>query len=208
MEGLPHFQEGYFSVQDLAAQKAPYLLELKAGQNVLDACAAPGGKACHMLEVSDIHLTCVDHKKGRLTQVEQNLQRLYLKATLLAANSLELDHPPASFDRILIDAPCSGTGVIRRHPDIRFLKCKTDIAQFNVQQKALLNHLWPMLKPTGILLYATCSILPEENTNVIQDFLRTHLDATLQFEAQFLPTEKGPDGFYYAKLAKSKPPSC
>ena len=205
VESMPHFQEGYFSVQDLAAQKAAYLLDLKADQRVLDACAAPGGKACHMLEVADIDLTCIDHKKSRVNQIEHNLKRLGLNATNLTANSLELNFPPASFDRILLDAPCSGTGVIRRHPDIRFLKCETDIAQFQLQQKKLLDHLWPMLKPDGILLYATCSILPEENTQVIQGFLNTHTDAKLDFEQQLLPTQKGPDGFYYARLRR---PPC
>ena len=202
VESLPHFQDGYVSVQDLAAQKAAYLLDLQKDQKVLDACAAPGGKSCHILEVADIDLTCIDHKKSRVAQIEHNLKRLGLHATTLTANSTELDFPATSFDRILVDAPCSGTGVIRRHPDIRFLKCDADIAQFSLQQRTLLNHLWPLLKPNGILLYATCSVLPEENTHVIRDFLDHHPDAQLNFEEQLLPTPMGPDGFYYARLKR------
>ena len=153
-----------------------------------------------MLEYADIDLTCIDHKKSRSLQIESALNRLKLQATVLTANSTEIVFPPQTFDRILLDAPCSGTGVIRRHPDIRFLKQEADIAQFQQQQRALLEHLWPLLKPQGILLYATCSILPEENTDLIHGFLKTHKNAILSFEKQFFPTEKGPDGFYYAVL--------
>jgi 16S rRNA (cytosine967-C5)-methyltransferase len=203
IEQLPHFTEGAVSIQDLAAQHAAYLLELNAGQMVLDACAAPGGKACHMLEVADIQLICLDHKNSRTLQIEHNLQRLGLHASVLTANSTEVTYPHHHFDRILLDAPCSGTGVIRRHPDIRFLKQETDIAQFQHQQKKLLTHLWPTLKPQGILLYATCSILPEENNELIDQFLATHPDAKLEYSQQFLPSTTGPDGFYYAKLRRT-----
>ncbi len=200
VENLPYFYEGYCSVQDLAAQKSASLLEVQAGQKVLDACAAPGGKACHLLEVAPIILTCVDHKKSRCQQIEQNLQRLGLQAEVLTANSNTLSFPPHYFDRILLDAPCSGSGVLRRHPDIRFLKQESDIAAFSQQQRQLLEQLWPMLKPGGILLYATCSILREENASVIEAFLKAHPEADLEFEEQLLPTQNGPDGFYYAKI--------
>ena len=211
---LPHFHEGFVSIQDIAAQCTPYLLDLAPGLKVLDACAAPGGKACHMLEAADIELTCIDHKQGRLTSIQENLDRLELKTNLQLGDSRTHPFPAAHFDRILLDAPCSGTGVIRRHPDIRYLKSEADLPALSATQLALLTHLWPALKPGGILLYATCSILQEENDAVISHFLAEYPDASpvplhfdhgraSQYGWQFLPEHQGPDGFYYAKLLKS-----
>ncbi len=203
--------EGYISVQDLAAQQAAPLLELKAGQIVLDACAAPGGKTAHILETADVSLYAVDQDAIRLARVSENLTRLNLHATLRAEDATQLDFPARYFDRILLDAPCSGTGVIRRHPDIRFLRQASDIPKLASLQQKMLTHLWPMLKPEGILLYATCSLLPDENDAVIEAFLATVPQAStcaLHFKSghatrygwQFLPSAAGPDGFYYSKL--------
>lgn len=214
---VPGFHEGFVSVQDIAAQCAPYLLDLIPGAKVLDACAAPGGKACHMLEVADIELTCIDHKQARLTSIQENLDRLGLKAHLQLGDSRTHPFPAGHFDRILLDAPCSGTGVIRRHPDIRYLKSEADLPALSATQLNLLTHLWPALKPGGLLLYATCSILNEENDEVISRFLTDHPDAStlpLHFDQghashfgwQFLPKHQGPDGFYYAQLQKKTPP--
>lgn len=211
---LPGFQNGLVSVQGRAAQYAPYLLDLTSGLKVLDACAAPGGKACHLLEVADVDLTCVDHKQDRLDRIADNLHRLGLQAHLQLGDSRTHPFPLAHFDRILLDAPCSGTGVIRRHPDIRYLKSEADLPTLSATQLDLLTHLWPALKTGGLLLYATCSILPQENDAVLSRFLAGHPNAsplplhfdqgrTSQYGWQFLPSHKGPDGFYYAKLLKS-----
>lgn len=211
---LPHFAEGFVSVQDLAAQQAASLLELEPGQIVLDACAAPGGKTSHILETQSVRLYALDQDAKRMERVQENLSRLGLHAELRVTDASTLEFKSNSFDRILLDAPCSGSGVIRRHPDIRFLRKAEDILSLSQMQQKLLTHLWPMLKPGGILLYATCSILPEENDEVITTFLSKNPDAKaspLQFESgkvtrhgwQFLPQTHGPDGFYYAKLLKS-----
>lgn len=210
---LPGFAEGLISVQDIAAQQSAYLLNLQPGQTVLDACAAPGGKTCHILETADVKIIANDADASRMEKVSQNLSRLGLQAELSVCDALKLQFAENSFDRILLDAPCSATGVIRRHPDILLLRREADILKLAQTQQQLLSHLWPTLKAGGILLYATCSILPEENDTVIRNFLNqtpTAKALPIQFQSgqptlygwQFLPQQHGPDGFYYAKLTK------
>ena len=214
---LPGFMEGRVSVQDEAAQLAADLLDLAPGQRVLDACAAPGGKTCHLLEAEPglSHVTAIDLEQSRLARVRENLDRLGLDAELIAADGRATkvwwDGKP--FQRILLDAPCSATGVIRRHPDIKLTRQEADIAALAQLQGELLDALWPTLEVGGILLYATCSVLPQENSDNIGAFLaRTpgarELDITGPFGLkqahgrQLLPQDGGHDGFYYAKLIK------
>ncbi|WP_372881949.1 16S rRNA (cytosine(967)-C(5))-methyltransferase RsmB [Psychromonas sp.] len=214
---LPGFEAGWVSVQDGAAQLAAHYLDAQPGELVLDACSAPGGKTVHVLELQpDIkQMVAVDADAKRLLRVQENLQRLKLNATVIHGDASQ----PGSwwhgerFDRILCDAPCSATGVIRRHPDIRWLRRDSDIADLVALQQSILHALWDKLKPGGILLYATCSILPDENALQIQRFLETTKDASLiplslqdnsrRKVRQILPNEDGMDGFYYAKLQKS-----
>lgn len=214
---LPEFAQGLVSVQDAAAQQAAMLLACEAKMRVLDACAAPGGKTCHLLEsYPDIDLWAVENSEKRIKQVYENLTRLNLSATVKLADAANLAAwwDGRAFDRILLDAPCSATGVIRRHPDIKLLRKKTDIATLQQQQAALLQALWSVLKPGGCLLYATCSILPEENNLQVEQFLQTQPDARvkeikvtwgreLSVGRQILPGEQGMDGFYYALLEKA-----
>jgi len=215
---LPGFTAGAVSVQDEAAQMAAFLLQAGAGERVLDACAAPGGKTCHILELQPhlAELVAMDIDALRLQKVSENLQRLCLQATLLSGNAA---HPPeqlrlASFDRILVDAPCSASGVIRRHPDVKLLRRESDIAQLAEQQRCILNGLWPLLKAGGTLLYATCSILDEENSQVVQRFLAEQENAELSCAnmpwgepascgRQLLPSTGGPDGMFYALIRKA-----
>ena len=214
---LPGFKDGRVSVQDEAAQLAADLLELAPGQRVLDACAAPGGKTCHLLEVEPTlaEVVAVDLEAKRLARVRENLDRLQLDATLIAADGRDTgawwDGQP--FQRILLDAPCSATGVIRRHPDIKLTRQADDITALAQLQGELLDALWPTLEVGGVLLYATCSVLPTENREVIGAFLaRTpgarELDLPAGFGLtqphgrQLLPQQDGHDGFYYAKLIK------
>jgi 16S rRNA (cytosine967-C5)-methyltransferase len=214
---LPGFAEGWISVQDEAAQLAAELLDLAPGQRVLDACCAPGGKTCHLLEAqADLKaVVAVDLEAKRLVRVRENLDRLGLDAQLIAADGRDTaawwDGQP--FQRILLDAPCSATGVIRRHPDIKLTRQPDDIAALATLQGELLDALWPTLQVGGILVYATCSTLPTENTEVIAAFLaRTsgarELDLAIQagikqpHGRQLLAQEGGHDGFYYAKLIK------
>lgn len=219
---LPGFAEGWISVQDEAAQLAADLLDLSPGQRVLDACCAPGGKTCHLLEVQPqlAGVVAVDLEAKRLVRVQENLDRLGLSAELIAADGRDTaawwDGKP--FQRILLDAPCSATGVIRRHPDIKLTRQADDIPALATLQGELLDALWPTLEVGGILLYATCSTLPTENTEVVGAFLaRTsgarELDIAGQLGQQppglkqphgrqLLPQEGGHDGFYYAKLIK------
>lgn len=212
---LPLFNEGAISVQDEAAQLATTLLELQPQQNILDACAAPGGKTCHILETQpEVNITALDNDKNRSERIGENLRRLNLKANVItgdATNPLTWWNDEL-YDRILCDAPCSATGVIRRHPDIKLHRHAEDIAQLGQTQLAILQALWSLLKPGGILLYATCSILPDENDNVLQQFLAQQADANciainsnwgiaMEHGRQLLPGET--DGFYYAKLVKS-----
>ncbi|MCU7648296.1 16S rRNA (cytosine(967)-C(5))-methyltransferase RsmB [Pseudomonas piscis] len=217
VRGLPGFAEGWVSVQDEAAQLAADLLDLAPGQRVLDACCAPGGKTCHILEAEPAlaGVVAVDLEAKRLVRVRENLERLGLDAQLIAADGRDTqawwDGKP--FQRILLDAPCSATGVIRRHPDIKLTRQPDDIAALAQLQGELLDTLWQTLEVGGILLYATCSTLPTENTEVIGAFLARTPGAReldLATEAglrqphgrQLLAQEGGHDGFYYAKLIK------
>lgn len=217
VRGLPGFAEGWVSVQDEAAQLSADLLELAPGQRVLDACCAPGGKTCHLLEAEPglAHMTAIDLEAKRLTRVRENLDRLQLDAELIACDARDTaswwDGKP--FQRILLDAPCSATGVIRRHPDIKLTRQADDIPALATLQGELLDALWPTLEVGGMLLYATCSSLPTENTEVIDAFLARTPGAReldLATEAglrqphgrQLLAQEGGHDGFYYAKLIK------
>jgi 16S rRNA (cytosine967-C5)-methyltransferase len=179
---LPDFMAGAASVQDGAAQWAAALLAPMADELILDACAAPGGKSCHLLELApDINLVAVDFDQKRLARVQQNLDRLHLKAQLIHGDAADIPSwwQGQQFDRILLDAPCSATGVIRRHPDIKWLRKNSDIEELVSLQKQLLDHCWQWLKPGGSLLYATCSILPQENGQQIEQFLARTADASL-----------------------------
>ncbi|MHC8336773.1 16S rRNA (cytosine(967)-C(5))-methyltransferase RsmB [Pseudomonas sp. HLT2-19-2] len=217
VRSLPGFAEGWISVQDEAAQLAADLLDLAPGQRVLDACCAPGGKTCHILEAEPAlaGVVAVDLEAKRLVRVRENLARLGLSAELIAADGRDTatwwDGKP--FQRILLDAPCSATGVIRRHPDIKLTRQPDDIAALAVLQGELLDAMWLTLEVGGILLYATCSTLPTENTEVIEAFLaRTPGARELDLATaagikqphgrQLLVQEGGHDGFYYAKLIK------
>ncbi|WP_036248420.1 16S rRNA (cytosine(967)-C(5))-methyltransferase RsmB [Methylobacter sp. BBA5.1] len=214
---LPGFDQGLVSVQDTAAQLAAQLLDVRAGQRVLDVCAAPGGKAAHILESQPQlnELVAVDIDAARMQRVNENLQRLKLEARLLvgdaAAPETWWDGMP--FDRILLDAPCSALGVIRRHPDIKLLRRDEDIAQLQALQKNILSVVWPLLATGGILLYATCSVLKRENELQIQAFLAEHSDAAQvpidagwgsprEFGRQIFTGESAMDGFYYARIVK------
>ncbi len=213
---LPGFAAGRVSVQDEAAQLAADLLELAPGQRVLDACCAPGGKTCHLLEVEPtLSVTAVDLEESRLVRVRENLARLQLDARLIAADARAVGEwwDGQAFQRILLDAPCSATGVIRRHPDIKLTRQADDIVALAQLQGELLDALWPTLEVGGVLLYATCSSLPTENTEAIGAFLaRTpgarELDIPGPFGLQqphgrqLLAQVDGHDGFYYAKLIK------
>ncbi|MER2491149.1 16S rRNA (cytosine(967)-C(5))-methyltransferase RsmB [Catenovulum sediminis] len=215
VEKIPGFFEGSCSVQDKAAQQAALLLAPKAGEKILDACAAPGGKSAHILELAnDIKLDALDIDEKRLTRVADTLNRLQMKACLIAGDASKPENwwDGQQYDRILLDAPCSATGVIRRHPDILYLRREDDIAQLADLQKSILQCMWPLLKPGGTLLYATCSVLPQENKQQITTFLGNHPDAELipifTTESiddpgwQILPGSQNMDGFYYARLRK------
>jgi len=214
---LPGFAEGMASVQDGAAQLAATLLELRPGQRVLDACAAPGGKSAHILEQAPelAELVALDRGPERVARLEQTLDRLALEASVVCADATAparwWDGRP--FDRILLDAPCSGTGVIRRHPDIKLLRREDQLPLLLAQQGRLMDALWPLLAPGGTLLYATCSVLCEENEAQIERFASAHDDVTvLPIEApwgqarpsgrQVLAGEDGMDGFFYALLRR------
>ncbi|UTW44519.1 16S rRNA (cytosine(967)-C(5))-methyltransferase RsmB [bacterium SCSIO 12696] len=214
---LPNFQQGWVSVQDEAAQLAAQLLDAQPGQRVLDACCAPGGKTCHMLErQADLTVVALDIEDNRLQRVQENLQRLELQAELIAADGCATEQwwDGRGFDRILLDAPCSATGVIRRHPDIKVLRRREDIAKLATLQRQLLMALWPLLNPGGKLLYATCSVLPQENDSLVQAALPQLPDAqVVTIDAnwgcatttgrQLFPQPHGHDGFYYALLQKA-----
>jgi len=213
---LPNFDQGSCSVQDAAAQQAAQLLDAQPGELVLDACAAPGGKTCHILELTqDVEVIALDCDQRRLERVQENLDRIGLAAQLICGDGTD----PASwwssdrkFDRILLDAPCSATGVIRRNPDIKWLRRESDIAPLVLLQQQILQACWQLLKPGGTLIYATCSVLPDENNLQIIKFLNQQTDAQLvplhdndtpeTPGWQILPGEQDVDGFYYAKLIK------
>jgi len=221
---LPGFSDGLVSVQDTAAQLAAGLLDVRPGHRVLDVCAAPGGKTAHILESQQQikELVAVDIDESRMQRVSENLQRLNLRATLVVGDAAN----PASwwdgkpFDRILLDAPCSALGVIRRHPDIKLLRRAEDIGQLQALQKNILQAVWPLLASGGLMLYATCSILKQENEQQVQAFLAEHSDAvelplfpgssvgTTDWGLngacgrQILTGESAMDGFYYACISK------
>ncbi len=217
VDALPGFFDGAVSVQDEAAQLCTSLLDLQPGQRVLDACAAPGGKSGAILEAEpDLsELIALDIDATRLERIAENLHRLDLAANCQAADAARPEQwwDGKAFERILLDAPCSATGVLRRNPDIRLHRRASDIAELAVLQAQMLDALWGCLAPGGILLYATCSVLPEENEQQIRHFLQRHDDANCEALAvdwgldrevgrQILPSQEGADGFFYAKLIK------
>lgn len=213
---LPGFAAGEFAVQDGAAQIAADLADVRDGMRVLDACAAPGGKACHLLERADVALTAVEFDAQRARRISQNLDRLGLAATLVVGDAAEpsawWDGRP--FERILIDAPCSATGVLRRRPDVRLHRRESDIAPMVAQQQRILAALWPLLAPGGRLVYVTCSLLRAENEAVVQGWLDGRADARAAAFSlpagqpaavgwQVLPGDGDLDGMYYAVLDKA-----
>jgi 16S rRNA (cytosine967-C5)-methyltransferase len=221
LTALPGWDAGEVSIQDGAAQFCTAALDARPGQRVLDACAAPGGKAAALLEgVDGIELVALDRNAARLQRVAQTLARVGVEARLQVADAADADAwwDGRPFDRILIDAPCSATGVIRRQPDIRWHRRAADIAAHAGEQARLLDALWPLLAPGGRLVYATCSVLPDENARQIDAFLARHRDAEpIELGAEFgriaghgrqrLPGERDMDGFYVAALAKPLAPT-
>jgi 16S rRNA (cytosine967-C5)-methyltransferase len=211
VHSLPGFDEGLVSVQDAGAQWAARLLAAQPGERVLDACAAPGGKTGHILERADVALTALDVDAARLARVQENLDRLHLGAKLVVGDASNPDAwwDGQPFDRILADVPCSASGVVRRNPDIKWLRRPDDIAQFAAQQAVMLEALWRLLAPGGTLLYATCSVFNEENDGQVQAFLARHpKDAERRplpeplSDGSLLPDAEH-DGFFYALLQKT-----
>lgn len=223
VDAIPGFAEGAVSVQDAGAQLAALLLDARAGHRVLDACAAPGGKTGHIAEATQglAELVAIDSDPDRVELIRENLERLRLSATLQAADAARPQEwwDGRTFDRILLDVPCSATGVIRRHPDIKVLRRRADIAAFARQQSGLLSSLWPLLVPGGRLVYASCSMLIAENSAVIGDFASRHADARIvqppsapagigrtrgtEPGLYLIVGEAGTDGFYYACIEKT-----
>lgn len=211
VENLPGFSAGLVTVQDAGAQLAATFLDVHDGMRVLDACAAPGGKSTHLLELANASLTLVDNDAARLTQVQQNLARLNMTVERLVCG--DASNPDEwwdgqLFDRILADVPCSASGVVCRHPDIKWLRRESDLAKFATNQQAILHALWKILSKNGKLLYVTCSIFAEENTMQIEKFLKHHPDAlplplseTTVINGQLLPDTQH-DGFFYTLLQK------
>ncbi|MDR3352120.1 MAG: 16S rRNA (cytosine(967)-C(5))-methyltransferase RsmB [Zoogloeaceae bacterium] len=200
---LPGFFAGDVSVQDLGAQRAAELLAPKTGSAVLDACAAPGGKAAHLLErYDDLALTALDNDPARLARLEETFARLRLAARVCQADARQpWTGEPALFDAILADVPCTASGVARRHPDSKWLRMPQDVRKFAAMQQQILARLWPTLKPGGKLLYATCSVFSEEDSAQVERFLRRFPEARLVTEEEWLPDAEH-DGFYYALLQK------
>jgi len=213
VDALPGFADGLASVQDEASQMIPNLLHLELGHRVLDACAAPGGKTCAILEAqSGIQLTALDKDAKRAAIINDNLRRLNLACEVEASDLLQ-HHPDELYDRILLDVPCSATGIIRRHPDIKLLRLDSDIDKLAATQKELLAKAWSLLCTNGELLYSTCSILPNENQGIVEQFVQDHNDARvlpINSDAgistpeglQLLPTTGGSDGFFFSRLKK------
>jgi 16S rRNA (cytosine967-C5)-methyltransferase len=210
VDKLPGFFEGLVSVQDAGAQYAAQLLDVQDGMRVLDACAAPGGKSAHLLELAQVDLLALDKDEQRLQRVRENMQRLQLSARLRCGDAAQPDSwwDGKPFQRILADVPCSASGVVRRHPDIKWLRRPEDIENFARQQAQILNALWRLLARDGKLLYSTCSVFARENGQVIGEFLQEHddvrqlpLSAPNLNEGQVLPDDQH-DGFFYALLHK------
>lgn len=203
---IPGFQQGWVSVQDAAAQLAAPLMQLAPGMRVLDACAAPGGKSAHLLETDDVVLLALDHDHVRLERVNDNLQRLELQATLKCGDARHKEWWDGQlFDRILADVPCTASGIVRRHPDIRWLRRPEDSAALANLAKDILDNLWSMLKPGGLMLLVTCSIWQEESERQAEAFCRCHPHVRLPVPGQLLPTSSGSedhDGLFFALLQK------
>jgi len=213
VERLPGFREGRVSVQDWGAQQAARLLGVSTGMRVLDACAAPGGKTGHLAELADLDLLALDMEAARAARISENLARLHLAATVTVADCRVLGDwwDGRGFDRILADVPCSASGVVRRHPDIKWLRRPGDVDKFAQTQAQILTALWPALAPGGRMLYCTCSVFPRENAQQVAGFAARHADAILlptivagngDNDGQLLPTADH-DGFYYALLEKA-----
>jgi 16S rRNA (cytosine967-C5)-methyltransferase len=221
VERLPGFSAGLCSVQDAAAQlAAPLLLagrDWPAGARVLDACAAPGGKTAHLLELADLDLLALDVDPRRCERITDTLQRLHLRARVLAGDAAQPDRwwDGQPFDAILLDAPCTASGIVRRHPDVRWLRRESDVAQLAAVQRLLLEALWPLLKPGGRLVYATCSVFRAEGSAQLASFLERHTDAASEpAPGHLLPGNAGVctglqdnepgghDGFFYARIDK------
>ncbi len=218
VEKIPGFTDGIVSVQDYGAQLAAYLLDLKPNLKILDACCAPGGKTGHVLELADVALTSLDSDEARLQRVQSNLDRLALSANLVVGDASSASWwDGQSFDRILADVPCTASGIVRRHVDIKWLRREADIASFAAQQAKILPSLWQMLAKGGKLLYVTCSVFNEENQAQVDNFLLNNTDATqlpfelpanhpqasiTQLKGQLIPSTAH-DGFYYALLQKN-----
>jgi 16S rRNA (cytosine967-C5)-methyltransferase len=208
MERLPGFAEGEVSVQDAGAQRAARCIDLRAGQRLLDACAAPGGKAAHMLESADVELTALDAEPARCARLTANLARLGFRARIKNVDCTRIEDwwDAQPFERILADVPCTASGIVRRHPDIKWLRRASDVEQFAARQALILDALWRVLRPGGKLLYATCSVFPQENDVVIDAFVsRAPLARRVALPdgsaAQGLPDAER-DGFYYALIEK------
>ncbi|ABP62377.1 16S rRNA (cytosine(967)-C(5))-methyltransferase RsmB [Enterobacter sp. 638] len=212
VQALPGFEQGWVTVQDASAQGCMTYLEPQNGDHILDLCAAPGGKTTHILEIAPkASVMAVDVDEQRLSRVYDNLKRLGMKAEVKQGDGRTPGEwcGDEQFDRILVDAPCSATGVIRRHPDIKWLRRDRDINELAQLQSEILDAVWPHLKPGGTLVYATCSVLPEENSQQIAAFLKRTSNATLRTTGtpdkpgvQNLPGAEDGDGFFYAKLIK------
>jgi 16S rRNA (cytosine967-C5)-methyltransferase len=222
VESLPGYDDGAFAVQDLGAQVAAPLLQLADGLRVLDACAAPGGKTTHLLELADVDLTALDTDAARLVRVRENLARLRMTGRRVTVAAGDAAAPAGwwdgrPWDRILADVPCSASGIVRRHPDIKWLRRAGDIATLCAEQDRVLDGLWPMLAPGGLLLYATCSVFIAENEARVGAFRARHVDAlreSITFPprarhagGQLLPSPEAAghnqDGFFYALLRKA-----
>ncbi|MBR6027328.1 MAG: 16S rRNA (cytosine(967)-C(5))-methyltransferase RsmB [Neisseriaceae bacterium] len=201
---LPHFADGFVSVQDFGAQRAAYILDVKDGERVLDACCAPGGKTTHILELANCDMTALDIDNKRLSQVAENLSRLNFQAKLHACDAAKTEEwfDGKLFDAILADVPCTASGVVRRNPDIKWLRRPNDAAKTANQQIPLLDNLWSCLKTGGRMLFATCSIFQEENVHQKDAFLLRNPNASCKVEEVLLPNENH-DGFYYALLEKN-----
>ncbi|MGZ3182571.1 MAG: 16S rRNA (cytosine(967)-C(5))-methyltransferase RsmB [Telluria sp.] len=205
---IPGFEAGHVSVQDAGAQLAAPLLDAAAGMRVLDACAAPGGKTGHLLETADLDLTAVDADPKRLQRVRENLDRLQLRAKLVAADAQQKDWwDGAGYDRVVADVPCTASGIVRRHPDIRWLRRKSDTRQLATLSAKILDNLWQMVKPDGKLLFVTCSLWPQESEAQAAAFAVRHGAKRLAAPGQLLPTGSGAqddhDGLFYALFEKS-----